>query len=514
MQCPNCNHQNRPEARFCVRCGQALTPPKQAPRLGVQAACINCRRPLRAGAQFCGYCGTRQQALSPPPAPLEQLAPAPPLPSPDTAGRFSTAYIIRHSLIIGVLTVGLLVVLSGALATDRSRLATATTEPPPVVTAILPTPAPTPTADYRQAVVQIGYMSDGRFGLRSTKGNPATRSDDNKLLTYDAQGKTHNTRIWIDGETPIYGSWFLADGRFVEKPHSEGRQVQSVWVIGDVKVTQTLSYVYGTSTNRVDTTEIKYTLTNEGANTKEVGLRIMIDTLIGDNDGVPFVVPGQEGIADYAIDLRGSAVPDFIQALEHPNLAEPGVIVHLTLRGADAVPPDRLAISAWCDEDAEWDYYRSLGGDGHPLLRCGERGREPDSAVGLYFDPQPLSSGETRTIITYYGLGSISSTESGNVSLSLTFNRTVRQDDTFWITALVTAPQDGQTVQLDLPEGLMFADSYGPELAVTPGGDYTQVSWQVIAGAPLEDGLITATLQPDGVTESQSITVQARSITR
>jgi hypothetical protein len=264
----------------------------------------------------------------------------------------------------------------------------------------------------------------------------------------------------------------------------------------------------------VDTAQIKYVLTNRGGARKEVGLRIMVDTLIGDNDGVPFVVPGQEGIVSRAIDLRGDQVPDFVQALESPNLAEPGVIVHLTLRGADATPPDRLVISAWCEADAEWDYYADLGGDGHPLERCGHAGDTPDSAVALYFDPRPLAPGESRTLITYYGLGSISSTATGNVGLSLTFSRSVRQGETFWVTALVPAPQGGQTVRLDLPPGLTLAGGYEAEQAVAPGGDYTQVSWQVLAGMPLTDGLITATLQPDGVSEAQSITVQAAGITR
>jgi hypothetical protein len=278
-------------------------------------------------------------------------------------------------------------------------------------------------------------------------------------------------------------------------------------------VTQDLTYVYGTNTRRADTVQIKYVLVNKGSATRQVGLRIMLDTLIGGNDGVPFVVPGRSGITSQAVDLRGSGVPDFIQALENPNLAAPGVIVHLTLRGADATPPDRVVISAWCG-DMAWDYYASLGGDGHPLTRCGSRTHVPDSAIGLYFDPQPLAPNQNRVIITYYGLGGISSTETGNVSLSLTFSRIVRQGDTFWVTALVAKPQTGQMVKLDLPAGLALASGYRAEQAVTPGGDYTQVSWQVIAEAPLNNGAVTVTLQPTGIKESQSITVQPKGITR
>lgn len=520
MQCPNCRHQNQPQAKFCAGCGRPLTPPAPAAPPASQDTCVNCRRPIRSGARFCSHCGASQPTAPPPaPPPLHQQPTPLPTPAPPaTPGRPSTAYIVRHTLLIAILALSLLGALVVTYAFESSEPASTAVEPPPPITPVLPTPIPTPTADYRQAVVEVDFTKSGRFGLHATQGNPDIRSDDNKLLTYSSQGETHNTRVWIDGETPIYGgSWLLGlfnQGKFTKKSHREGGELRAVWVAQDVEVAQTVSYVYGTSTGRVDTIQIKYDLNNQGRTAKDVGLRIMLDTLIGDNDGVPFVVPGQEGIVSHAVDLRGAEVPDFIQALEFPNLTEPGVIVHLTLGGADATRPDRLVISAWCDPDAEWDYYQDLGGDGHPLRRCGRQSSTPDSAVGLYFDPRPLPPGETRTIITYYGLGGISSTETGNVSLSLTFSQVVRQGDTFWVTALITAPQEGQTVHLELPAGLTLAAGYGPDQPVTPGADYTQVSWQVVAEAPLDDGPITATLQPDGITESQSITVQAMGITR
>ncbi len=545
MQCPNCQYQNQPGAKFCRQCGQQLTPPATATPPPGQNTCVNCGQSLRSGACFCAACGAQQptspsapwspaipplppspsspaspsfQSPLPPPSPTPSV-PHPPAPQP-VSSRLSLSYIIQHSLLSGLLAVSLLIALGGVFAFEQLNPdgPDAGAAPPQITPATSPAPMPTPTADYREAVVKIGYGRDGRFGLSTTTGDPATNTDNHKLLTFSPQGETHNTRVWIDDDSVVYGDTgllgYFSSGEFRKSPDNAAGEVSSVWISQEIAVTQTLSYVYGTSTGRVDTIQIKYELTNESSQTKEVGLRILIDTLIGDNDGVPFVVPGRSGITDRAVDLRGDAVPDFIQALEFSNLTEPGVIVHLTLQGADATRPNRLVISAWCDKVDVWEYYRSLGGDGHPLNRCGRNANTPDSAVGLYFDPQPLAAGEARTIITYYGLGGISSTESQNVSLSLTFNRTVRQNDTFWITALVTDPLAGQTVKLELPAGLSFAGSYEPEQAVTPGGDYTQVSWQVLAGSPLTDGLITATLQPDGVTESQSITVQARGITR
>jgi len=423
--------------------------------------------------------------------------------------------MLRHSAVIAVLALGLLAALTAAFASDSRSSVSAS--PPRAAAPTAAAPAPTPTADYRAAVVEIGYDQMGRFGLRTRRGDPAIASDDDKLLTYDSAGATNNTRVWIDGDTPIYGgSTFLGYGfsELADGPNEANGRITSAWEQDGIRVEQALSYVQGSTTQRVDTMQIKYVLSNTSSQTHQVGLRIMLDSLIGDNDGVPFVTPGREGITSRAIDLRGADIPDFVQALERADLADPGVIVHLTLRGADATPPDRLVISAWCEENAGWDYYPGLGGDGHPLDRCGQAGETPDSAVALYFDPQPLAPDQQRTIVAYYGLGGISSTESGNVGLSLTFNRSVQQGDSFWIVALVLQPQAGQHVQLTLPAGLTFAPGHAADQPVVADGAFTQVSWLVEAHSPLQDGAITATLLPDGLRETQSITVHPAGIVR
>ncbi|MBI3456911.1 MAG: AAA family ATPase [Candidatus Rokubacteria bacterium] len=47
MQCPRCQQENRPQAKFCEECGARLT-----------LACAQCGTELSAGAKFCPECGT------------------------------------------------------------------------------------------------------------------------------------------------------------------------------------------------------------------------------------------------------------------------------------------------------------------------------------------------------------------------------------------------------------------------------------------------------------------------
>jgi Double zinc ribbon len=46
MQCPRCEHENPPQAKFCLECGAR-----------VALTCTKCRSELPAGAKFCLECG-------------------------------------------------------------------------------------------------------------------------------------------------------------------------------------------------------------------------------------------------------------------------------------------------------------------------------------------------------------------------------------------------------------------------------------------------------------------------
>src|SRR5690606_11955697 len=136
-----------------------------------------------------------------------------------------------------------------------------------------------------------------------------------------------------------------------------------------------------------------------GAATARVGLRIMLDTLLGENDGAPFRV-GDEAITGDRV-FEGDAIPQFFQAFD--SLSDPRVMSQGTLRGDDATVPDAVYFTNWGSlADGPWEFDFQLGRE---FLRAGEF--ELDSAVALYWYPEPLAPGEERVYTTYYGLGGI-----------------------------------------------------------------------------------------------------------
>lgn len=58
MDCASCGHSNRPEAKFCEACGNAL-----------ERSCAACGVALRPDARFCDACGTMVDSSSPTPLP-------------------------------------------------------------------------------------------------------------------------------------------------------------------------------------------------------------------------------------------------------------------------------------------------------------------------------------------------------------------------------------------------------------------------------------------------------------
>ena len=222
-----------------------------------------------------------------------------------------------------------------------------------------------------------------RFGLvmneRGLKNSGRT-----KRLTYEPKGLTNNTVVKLDGREYWFGErpFRREDGKptFTGPPwpghwrdqkkalgkDPTGRQrngYESVWEYEKqhVTVTQTVEIVPGPQTNLLDTCLVHYRITNEDTTAPHrVGLRFMLDTYIGANDGVPFVIPGQPGLLTKFQDFGEKQIPDYIEALERPDLKDPGTVAHLGLKGLhlpglELEPIHRMLICRWTSSEQRWE---------------------------------------------------------------------------------------------------------------------------------------------------------------
>src|SRR5206468_5155225 len=135
---------------------------------------------------------------------------------------------------------------------------------------------------------------------------------------------------------------------------SSGRQRtgrESVWVYDQeqVKITQTVELAEGELSGKLDTCLVRYRVENQDSRGHRVGLRFLLDTFIGANDGVPFLIPGQRELCNTKLEFpAGATIPDFIQALEKEDLTNPGTVAQLQLKvGGGLEPPTRVTLGAY-----------------------------------------------------------------------------------------------------------------------------------------------------------------------
>src|SRR5262249_54372297 len=154
-----------------------------------------------------------------------------------------------------------------------------------------------------------------------------------------------------------------------------------------------------------------------------IGLRIQVDTMIGGNDGVPFTVPGLPGLVNNFADFpMAGPVPDFIQALERPDLQNPGTVAHMTLKlGGKYEPPGRVLLTHW----PGFNYFN---------WEVPVNSMRDDSAVVLYWQDKPLAPGGKREFGFAYGLGSVASAE-GVGKLGVTLGGSFEPGQNFTVTA-------------------------------------------------------------------------------
>ncbi len=547
--CPNCGFvSNKPGARFCSKCGAQISGPTEqlkgqpppAPSPPTMITCSQCGTPNRQGAKFCLKCRQPLAQATAPSSPSRPVQPPPPPPPPPRASVAAPTPVAPPAprpqspwlglLGLFALTICLCVALAGILTVDSTRVTptptiyivvippTATpTVPPSPTPAPIPTIVPTPTPNPPYPVVSMQIVpANGRFGFMTKEGDPSDPKDDNKPLTFRpektnqiANGDTNNTRVQIDDKTPLFGD--PASG-FVIAPalNADGSRLTAVWQFNRVVFTQTVSIAQSNSTNRLDTFRIQYDAENRDTQPHAVGMRLMIDTLIGDNDGVPFNVPIRAtGLIASPLDLRGNDIPDYVQVYESPDIHNPGVIVQIMLKGGEATPPDRFVIAPWCKKDAGWDFLEEVGGLANRTLhQCGDAGTQDDkldSAVGIYFDAKSLAPGGTRRWTTFYGLGRITRVDPTSALAITLGQRQVRVGDQFWVTALVQNPKAGQRVRIDLPPELALARGDVEQAVPQPGSTMTQVSWMLQARQPKTDAEIKITLSTTGATPTTSV---------
>lgn len=359
--------------------------------------------------------------------------------------------------------------------------------------------------------IRVSADDDGQFVIGTTGGDPATSNDDNKRLLYgypnDIWSSFVTVRVISDGTTEDFR---LLDRMPAEGPTRQNNAIITTWLLNQIRVTQRLELAFNAYTDRNDTIRIQYTLTNTGDTLQRAGVRSMLDIAIGrvgptvEGDGAPYFVPGAGNLTHEA-EFTGN-IPAIWKAFESLDFDPASTKGQGILVGPGATPPDRLVLARWG---------RFEQGDGirfHPWDYAVDPAADLtlDSAVAMYWNPQELAPGASRTMTTFYGLAGPGGGQAWiDAPVTLTCPD-LMFSATHWVANTGDEPFTNGQSTITLPAELqLIAGSATQPLGNIAPGAARSATWQIRPRAGVE-GTFSYSVTSQFETGTEPLTAQGR----
>lgn len=267
---------------------------------------------------------------------------------------------------------------------------------------------------------------DGRFSIKTKEGNPARKSDNDQNLLYeDREPETSFTTFRIiddNGEKDyIYGNkygFLNLGGEFIQKPQvsDDGMINSSTWKIGTIEIKQYLELIDDPENTNAGNVKVRYEVTNKGNKEVQVGSRMLLDTMIGDNDGSPVVLGTDLNPVIIEKQLEGEAIPQYYRSMD--DSFSPRVMAYGFLDGWGNTKPNKMVIGHYEGlSSTKWEY--SID----PTMKFIDESNKygsADSSIALYWNPINIPVNETKVFETYYGVGNVQGVDdNANFSVNL-----------------------------------------------------------------------------------------------
>ena len=200
--------------------------------------------------------------------------------------------------------------------------------------------------------IEFNTASNGHYTIGTTGGNPNSSTDDSKKMLFGhPDGGTSKTTVVVGNSinefTTSNVTYDATGSKSVAKTSYDG-----------VDVTQELSIIENSATGREDVVQIKYIVKNDTESEKQVGIRIMMDTMLGGNDAAPFRVNGSDVTTETV--YSGSNIPQIWQAFD--SATNPGVVAQGTFYKSGDRKPDKVQFTNWGNVTSTlWDYVTQPG---------------------------------------------------------------------------------------------------------------------------------------------------------
>lgn len=276
--------------------------------------------------------------------------------------------------------------------------------------------------------------STGGFSIDTLEGHPQKKYDDNLPLLYKESGEGMETsyvtfRIKEEGSYSdyIFGqdySWLLGEGAgklTVSEPVEDGDStiLTADWEILGFTVTQTVALSQddtgSSSTN--GNVGISYTIQNNNGDSREAGLRVLLDTALSNQIDAPYIMTDDTNYSPVEIAYTDEKMPTQFRGVD--SLTSPTRMCYAILNGWEGREADKVIAGHWANlANTRYDYT--------PNPSCDYTNRSnkyitADSALALYWSPQNIAAGEASTCQFLYGVGNFTSELTGKkVNINMT----------------------------------------------------------------------------------------------
>lgn len=275
----------------------------------------------------------------------------------------------------------------------------------------------------------------GRFGIRTVEGQPVRKKDQNVDMMFRGDDpETSFTTFKIDGTDYIFGNPYKFGANFFSETtapkiirNANGtQQIETIWKIKEVQIKQILMlYTDSTDLLNAGNVNIRYQVVNNGNAQIELGSRILLDTMVGSNDGPQFQI-GTTTKSPLLVertlvhDPAALGIPEADQAyyklpaywvmkdkLELDNPLATNVMAYgfNNIAEANINIVDKMTVAHWNNlANTKWDYTPNPNLD---FTKDTNDFGTADSAVAFYWNPKTLAKQASQTFETVYGLGEI-----------------------------------------------------------------------------------------------------------
>jgi hypothetical protein len=233
----------------------------------------------------------------------------------------------------------------------------------------------------------------GRLFMATQGGLEHVEGDKRRHLLFFDQPPASYTLIYLDDDLFIFGG---EKGTFSKRPVVVGNYIETVWVNDLIRVTQVVQFVQREGTGFEDGIILRYEIENRMASNVEVGIRILLDTYLGEKTPFHFLFADGTQL-EYETEFDDLYIPPAWESREENS---EGPCLRGVLDGRLVTLPRKVVFANYRSLLEQPVLYRVMKNRRFHNLPYSRN----DSAVALYFGPEILEPGDTAEFSTILGL--------------------------------------------------------------------------------------------------------------